>query len=320
MVGTEVGKILILRTENIGDYIVSLPAIKKIRQNFPDAEITLIVSQCNELLAKATPYVDKVIVGENFLDKRNLSALDIIKNFTFKIYSYFKFLKLIRQESYDLAVSFSNRKFSKLILPFIKTKKLLSGLDFEQIEEKEIKRCLRVVCSLGKTKNSAIKFKISKEDQKLVNQILKSGHLDKKEIIIAHLLSPLESKNWAEDKWVELIKRLSENKNRVFVLIGSKVERNKLEEIKCKLRGVNVINLSGKLNLVQLAYFMSKGKLYLGIDSGPMHLANLVGLYSIILFGSTNEKIWGPDKKYGKILKKKNINNIMVKDVLVRIK
>jgi len=318
--GEEVKKILILRYEHMGDYIVSLPAIKKVRDSFPLAEISIVVAPWNEKLAGATPYVDKILVGKNPLAKRNLSLGGFIKNFIREIPGFLKFIKLIRGDSYDLVISFSNRKFSKFILPFVKSKKIISGLDLEPVEEREVKRCLRVVESLGaKQQSSKVQFKISKQDKEKVNKILRGREFFKKDIVILHLLTPLASKNWPKENWIKLIKKIDSN-NRVFVLIGTAEERAILERIKSELVGLNVVNLAGKLDLVPLVYFISKVKFYLGGDSGPMHIANLFKIPSVILFGQTNEKVWGPEEDYGKILKRENIRDITVGEVLKAIK
>lgn len=321
MKNKEIRKILILRTEHVGDYIVSLPALKAIREKYPKAKITLIVGPWNKDLAEATPYVDEVIVGTNPLAKRNLKISDILTIFTFKLSSYLKFIKLIRKESYDLTISFSDRKFNKFILPFVRAKKIISGTDFNYTEEKEYKRCLRVVGSLGQRdffKN--VKIQVSNKDKEKVNKILQGKEFSGKKIIIMHLLTPIESKNWQMEKWVEVIRRLSVDKRKMFVLIGSENEKNSLENIRKKLSEVNIVNLARKLTLTQLVYFIAKGKLFLGGNSGPMHIANLAGIPSVILFGETNEKIWGPDKKHAKVLKRKNIKDIGVGEVLKIIK
>ena len=321
MKNKEVNKILVLRTEHIGDYIVSLPALKFLREKYPKAKITLVIGSCNKDLAKAIPYVDEMIIGANPLAKRNLSILDILIIFTFKINSYLRFIKLIRKESYDLVISFSSRRFNKFILPFVRTRKIISGTDFDYVEEKEVKRCLRVVGS-SKRYNffNGIQLKISKEDRDKVNKILRNRKFDKKNIIILHLFTPIESKNWQVEKWVELIKKLSTDKKKVFVLIGTNEESFLLENVRRRLGKTNIINLAGKLNLTQLVFFISKGNLYIGGDSGPMHIANLVMIPSVILFGQTNEKIWGPNDKQGKILKRESIKDIGVEEVLKEIK
>ncbi|NQU99161.1 MAG: glycosyltransferase family 9 protein [Parcubacteria group bacterium] len=227
---------------------------------------------------------------------------------------------MIHKDSYDLVISFSNRKFSRVILPFVKTKKIVSGLDLKTGEEKEAKRCLKVVKSLGtKQQGSEIQFNISRKDKSIVNKILKGKKIFGKDIVVLHLLTPLVSKNWPEENWIKLIKKINPN-NKVFVLIGTGGEKGKLDKIKSQLDGLNVVNLAGKMDLVQLIYFMRNVKLYIGGDSGPMHIANLVKIPSVILFGQTNEKIWGPEEDYGKILKKKNIRDITVEEVFKSIK
>jgi ADP-heptose:LPS heptosyltransferase len=317
----DVKKILILRTEHIGDYIVSLPAIKLVRLAFPRAEISIAVGPWNKGLAEATPYVDKVIIAENPLIKRNIGQLGVLRAFTLDLGEYRKFMSKLKAEEYDLAISFSNRKFNKFILPFLKAKKVISGTDLETREEKEIRRCVRVLEQIGiSSRNYKVGLKVQKADKEKVLQVLEGEAFSDKKIVAMHLVTPLEAKNWPREKWVELIKQVARDKKKVIVLLGASEEREFLDKVATDSGVKNVVNLAGEFNLVQLALFLSKCQMYVGCDSGPTHLANMAGLRSIVLFGSTNEKVWGPMEGHGKIIKKKKVQDIEVAEVMTYLR
>jgi heptosyltransferase-3 len=55
-----------------------------------------------------------------------------------------------------------------------------------------------------------------------------------------------------------------------------------------------VLNLSGQFSLKELAALTSRAKLFIGVDSAPMHIAAAVGTPSVVLFGPSGDKEWGP--------------------------
>ena len=61
-----------------------------------------------------------------------------------------------------------------------------------------------------------------------------------------------------------------------------------------KAPGENVVNLAGKLSLKQLAELTSRAKLFVGVDSAPMHMAAAVQTPVVTLFGPSGELEWGP--------------------------
>ena len=310
----KIKKILIIRDEHIGDYVLSLPALRAIRENFPKTRIDVVVGPWNKDLAEATPYIDGIIVFDNPLVRRNLTYPKILKSVVFDFNKFRKFFRRINKEGYDLVISFSDRKYNKLFLKFINSGKKTSGteFDFGEIKEKERIKKLCEKSNLGFKRKADLNY--SKKDKNLVDKFLKFHNLKEKNFFVLHPLSPLEEKNWPLEKWRNVLNRL----NMKIIIIGTESEEKRIEEEICG-NSKDLINAAGKFNLVQTAYLISKSKRFLGVDSGPMHLAELAGVPVLALFGPTNEKIWGPSGKKDKVIKKENIKDISVDEVLKEI-
>ena len=87
---------------------------------------------------------------------------------------------------------------------------------------------------------------------------------------------------------------MSQNKNIKFILVGSKSEEeNYLNAITKNIDSNKIINLFGA-SLTQTAAYMKKSKLFIGNDSGLSHMASATKLKSVVLFGPTNDMIYGP--------------------------
>ncbi len=95
--------------------------------------------------------------------------------------------------------------------------------------------------------------------------------------ICIHATSNELKREWAKDKWVELCNLIFKNQNIKIVQIGLKDN--------LKIQHPNFIDFCGKLSLIQTAEVIKRSQLYIGIDSGPAHMANATKAKSIILLG-----------------------------------
>lgn len=316
-------KILILRTEHIGDYLISLPAIKAIKEKFPDYQIDLVVGPWNKELAEATPYVDKVIIFENPFAKRNLTYLEILKIILFKSKDLYKFYKKINKEDYELLISFSDRKFNKLFLRFINSKKKISGVDFNFGEIYEKERCLNILKEAGiSIQNKEVNLRYTKKDKERVERILEEYNLKDKKILILHLFTPLEDKDWSIDRWIKILNRLIlKNKDMRFVLVGTKEDEKRTGRLIKKLKNCkNLINLVGKTSMLELVLLIKNSDYFIGSCSGPLHIADLFDKPRIGLFSSGSGKRWEPIEGNGFSLRGTKMENIAIKDVLTKLK
>ena len=310
-------KILFLRYEHIGDYGMGLPALKALREKFPKHRIDVVVGPWNKKFAEATPYVDKIIIFDNPLTKRNLKYKEIIKIlFSKELLNIIKFIRKINRENYDLIVNLSDRKFSKPFTGLMKSKEKILGTKIVNTGFDERKRLRQVMAMHNLSiKETGIKLNYLPEDKEIVNNILKKDSKFNKKIVL-HTITPLVEKNWPIEKWKSLLKKY-ENKNYVFYLIGTEDQKKEMDKICNGFK--NVRNLAGKLKIIQTIYLTEKVDLIVGGDSGPVHLAELTNTPIISLFGPTNEKMWGTPKEKGKVLKGKKIEDISVDSVFLEM-
>jgi heptosyltransferase III len=311
----KIKKILFLRMEHIGDYSLSLKALKALREHFPNSKIDVVVGPWNKAFAEATPYINDIIIFNNFLVKRNLRYSEIILKLFKNLFKFRKFFKKINRNNYDLIFSLSDRKYNKIFLKFFKLKYKISGTSYPNPGINENQRIINFLEMNGLgIKDYSVGLNYSKGDKKKVDGFLKKNKLN--DFWVLHPLSPLKEKNWALENW----KTILDNLNKKVLVIGTEKEKNIIDK---KIFGKNVINAAGKFNLVQTTYLISKSKRFLGIDSGPMHLANLVKIPILALFGSEKfspYKIWAPNNSTDKVIKGKNINEITVNKVLKELK
>lgn len=101
-------------------------------------------------------------------------------------------------------------------------------------------------------------------------------------------------KCWPVDRMAALVARLQADGHAVVLTAApSADEKRMLEAIQARL-ATPAFSLSGQLSLKELAALTRAAKLFVGVDSAPMHIAAAVGTPSVALFGPSGDKQWGP--------------------------
>ena len=100
----KIKKILIVRTDRIGDVVLSTPVIKAVRMAFPRAHIAVMVRPYTRDIVIGNPYLDEVIVYDKY---------GIHKNWLFTL----KFAFSLRRKRFDLALILHPVSYTHLTLP-----------------------------------------------------------------------------------------------------------------------------------------------------------------------------------------------------------
>ncbi len=110
--------------------------------------------------------------------------------------------------------------------------------------------------------------------------------------IVIHPASRWRFKCWPVARNAELIDRLSAE-GHDLVVTGAPDDTDMVDAILSRTRAP-VLNLAGKLSIKELGALIARARLFVGVDSMPMHLASAVGVPTVALFGPSSEAEWGP--------------------------
>ena len=112
--------------------------------------------------------------------------------------------------------------------------------------------------------------------------------------VVIHPTSRFAYKAWTTQGMAELIDRLHAAGERVVITCAPNLDEcDSVERIVAACRFAPV-SLAGALSLNELAECIRAAKLFIGVDSAPMHMASAVGVPVVSLFGPTNQGVWGP--------------------------
>jgi heptosyltransferase-2 len=131
-----------------------------------------------------------------------------------------------------------------------------------------------------------------------VTSILLKHTFAKEEYIVVNINSEASSRRLTEQKAVEVLGLLQNAVSQKIILIGAPKEVPFVHGVLKKLGNSNIESRAGKTDLPQLVKLLASAKLLLTTDSGPAHLANALGTYTVVLFGAGNEEETAPCNRH----------------------
>lgn len=126
-----------------------------------------------------------------------------------------------------------------------------------------------------------------------VDELLAAEGLAAGEFIHIHPASRWSFKCWPAERNAELIDRLAVSHRVVLTAAPDPDEMSLIEEIFLKTKS-KPVNLAGKLSIKELGALTARARLFVGVDSMPMHLAAAMGTPAVALFGPSGEQEWRP--------------------------
>jgi len=293
-------KILIIQPSRIGDVIFSMPTASALRMQFPHAWIGWFVDERCKPIIEGNPDIDEIIVFDR--QKNSLKYL-------MELYKY------LHKKKIDLSIDLHGLFKSVLMVQLAGARfriasastrgmKELSWLFSREIRpEREDSHCverhLTVARYLG-CKTQEIEYHIRVDDlhRKRVAEILKQKNADRdKPLVVIHPGGGWISRRWFPERFAALSEKLISESGVQVVLVGGKEggagEKGLNEEIASLVKRP-IVDLTGILNLKELAALLLKSNLFIGNEAGPMHLAVALNVPVLALIGPTNPHRTGP--------------------------
>lgn len=303
----EVRNVLIVRLDEIGDVILTTPLLRELRRNLPNAHITLVVAPHVAGLMQHCPYVNEVIPYECRTEqwkwqrlRQHISAIQFARqNLWARRYDLALLPRWdVDQDHATFLAYFSGAKWRMGYSESVSEQKqrLNPGLDKllthplrDSAPKHEVEYSLALIPALGgSVQETHLELWTEAEDEDFAKRIFQQAGITATEIAVtlcpAGGTSPL--KQWPVSRFVELGRWLQASRNARLVLVGGPGEEALGAEIEGGL-DTPVINLIGRTTLRQLTAVLRGCSLYVGNDTGPMHVAAAINVPVIALFGSS---------------------------------
>lgn len=300
-----VKRILVIKLGAIGDVILAVPSLRALRNNFPNAFISVLTGSEARTILKKCPYIDDIILYERKGKYRLIKGLLKVAN-------------VIRQKAFDMSIDlqnnrkthliawlggiprrfgYNNKKFGYLINNKLKYLKIVVGPVEEQF------RVLRKagVNTVGSSKR--LEVWPGKEDFLYVDNFLKNEWVRENQALVGlNVGSRWRTKRWPLKSFARLSDMLAAKDIRV-VLTGSKEELPLAKQF-IGMTNAKVINAVGKTTVRQLFVLLKRCNAFVTGDSAPLHIASSMGANFVALFGPTDPKRHFEPVDKGVVIKK----------------
>lgn len=279
----EINRLLVVRPGGMGDAALLAPILKMVKSRYPAIRLDILCEKRNEGIFQSLSFVDSVF---------NYQALGHM-------------LKLIRNH-YDLIVDTEQSHFlSAVVCRFLRGDYTI-GFKAEGRErmfhytvnyshavyESEMFLALfRKSFDLPDSVEweEGLFKQIGAESKKTIQNICAQG----KDIVCLFPGATIPERLWPVERWAKVVDFLS-GSGRQCVLLGGKMEIELCQKIQSLCSTDSVMNMSGKLSLLETAWLFKQSMLLVSTDSGILHLGVICNLPTVSLFGSGIQEKWGP--------------------------
>jgi ADP-heptose:LPS heptosyltransferase len=302
-------RILLLRLERIGDLLMTLDAIGRVRHLAPDAGIDLVVGSWNADLARLIPRLQQVdLVDVPWLAREGTG---------WSWPALFSEARGWRRRRYDLVLNFEPDIRSNFLAWLSGAPRrlgygsagggafLTTSLVYDPARHVRdnaialVDRALQADSGAGETARR----------EPLVLPDAVRAHAaarlpaDARRLIGIHASGGRPSKQWHLDRFADVARTLARRYDATVVLTGSAADRGQVDEVRSRLDDVPVVDLAGDLDLPTLAGVLARLDVLITGDTGPMHLAAAVETPVVALFGPSDPARYGPGTPAARVIR-----------------
>jgi heptosyltransferase III len=287
-----VKNILIIKLRYIGDVLLATPALRAIKVTQPDARVTMMVNRGTEDVLSGNPDLDEIIV----LDKGSLAAQS-------------RLISGLRSRRFDTVIDLTDGDRSAflswvsgaLIRIGFNDEQRWRGHYYTQVVQSvpgvrhRIDRDLEALKLLGIQAGSKDpQLWLTPEEMNSADQLLNQLGVQRSQPMV--ILQPGARywfKAWPPERFAELADQLVSQYGCQVLIGGSNQDIDLAEQIR-QMAKCNPIVMAGRTTIKQFAAIAKKSVLFVGSDSGAMHIASAVGTPVVGMFGPSNPREWGP--------------------------
>lgn len=287
--------LLIVRTDRIGDVVLTLPLAEIIKKRFPGCKISFLVREYTKNLLNDHPYIDDVLILQEQDNKpaikNNMISLSKRKFDTcIVVYPTFTLALIIYLSGIKNIVGTGYRWYS-----FFFNNKVFQHRKYAEMHELEFNlKLLEVFGIKEKLERGKVNFNLKVEENKKVDELIAPFVNEDKSIIIIHPGSGGSAVDLPVEKFKGLVLMLDKRKDIEIIITGSESEKELCETL---VVSEKTHNSAGRFDLPKLISLINKADVFVSNSTGPIHIAaalekNIIGFYPNLL--QCSAKRWGP--------------------------
>lgn len=297
-------RLLAVRLDNLGDVLVTSPALRAIKESLPHAELTLLASPGGAQLGRLNPFVDRVMSYEApWMDPWQRLPQDPARER--------RAIAAVRARRFDAAVIFTSFRQSPLpaaYLCYLAGIPLRLGATFDgagsllttrhrHVERlaHEVERGLELVGAVGLAASADdLVLRVPPAALARVRARLRAAPPRRGPLVMLHPGCSMPARTYPWEQFADAADLLVEALGATVVLTGSPDEAPLVEQIRGRMRRP-ALSLAGALRLPELCALAALADLVVTNNTGPMHIAAALKTPVVALFALTNPpEQWGP--------------------------
>ncbi len=298
----KIENILIRSTNWIGDAVMTTPAVRAVRKNFPGSRISILAKPWVAPIFEDSPHVDEIIAYDY---SGKLGVLSMAKQ--------------LERRRFDAAILLQNA-FEAALVAFLSKIPVRIGYDRDarRLLLTHPVPCTRRVRSLHQTHyyneilrgvelvpdGPRLELYFSSEDRKAVDVILGRSNISASERIVG--INPSATfgpaKQWFPERFAEISDRLHREFSTRTLIFGGPKDKELGRRVQETMES-EAVDLSGRTTLKQAIALIARCDLFITNDSGLMHVAAALNTPQIAIFGSTDHVATGPASPRARIVR-----------------
>jgi len=294
--------ILLIRPDHLGDVLFATPAIRALRAALPDARLFCMVGPWAAQVLANNPHLDEVLTcsfpGFTRLPKKHLLEPYLVLRDQ---------ARKLRLTPIDAALIMRFDHWWGAMLAYWAPIPARTGYDLPTVEpfltqrvryqhaRHEVEHNMQLVSAfldrdLGEP--GPLEFHPEPTAFKSADALLREAG-NARDLLCVHPGAGAPVKLWCPEAYAQVADTVAGNYGLQVAITGSSAERQLAQDI-AEQMAAHPLVLAGQTSLDELAVIMSRSRLVIGVDSGPLHLAVSQGTPTIHLFGPTDHRLFGP--------------------------
>ncbi len=293
--------ILVVRTDRIGDVVLTTAAVRALRRNFPDARIAMMVTPSTRQLVEGNPDIDEVIIHDRSGKNKG-------------IVGFWRQVFNLRHKKFDWAIIFHTKRWTNMFCFFAgiprrtgySNEKYGFLLNDPVVDDRdagikhEAEYCLDILNSVGvPAPLSEIQcvIPINKDSDAWADSWCRENHFEPKDLIIINPSASDPARQWPAVRFAKIIEILQTKSIGPLAVIGMKndIAAQNLLSLVQSTEQVKVFDLRGKTSMSQLIALLRKSRMLISNDTGPVHIAAALKTPVVSIF-TRNEPGINPER------------------------
>jgi len=292
----EIKRIIVARTDKIGDLVLSIPSFFMLKRMYPKAELIVLVRKYNYDIVKNLPYIDRVLKIDDFKKEELLMKIAYFKADVFIALFHDEYIaKLVKASKAKIRIGPISKPSSWLLY----NKGVLQKRSLSTKNEAEYN--LDLIKKLNPMRYNACyqlntEIVLTEENRKVASLFWEQEKLGSKVLVCNPFLGG-STKNLRDEEYGRILKNLVEKEQDLDIILTCQIsEEERALQLKERIASDKVHLFANGGSILNVAAVIEKAQLYFGGGTGPTHIAAFIG-HKIVAFYPSKKTLgivrWG---------------------------